>query len=291
MDALIGYYSQQNKIWLLTPSDYGSNLMDFDTSTKQFTQHQYPFTSLKWAINGYTDINDTIYFANMEDGALKSFSMSLATYTAFTWFIPQSKTSQNHRESYNESPCITKSVTDTQHLFITGGMAGGPLSLFIIYDINTNTSIFGPDLPSSRVQHGCITASDGYLYLIGGNNGGDENSITRIDVSDINNINKKKWETSAAILSKGIVQLKVVEIGGYIYTIGGVSGGSTCINTTNYMRLSPPQIIYQGVGLQERLCLHATIVVDDQVYVFGGSKDEYYAISDWEISNKAMYKY
>lgn len=129
---------------------------------------------------------------------------------------------------YNEGP---NGVCNEGKIYVT---EGGGLTGFSIYDIASNTWSTGAALPRG-VECGAMAAWNGKVYLIGG----DDDFFPSNGVSDqvnIYDIATNSWTGTGTPMPAGVSNNGFVQLGNYIYIVGGWWIGSTGTNSDMTLR-------------------------------------------------------
>ena len=135
-----------------------------------------------------------------------------------------------------------------------------------------------PSMVETRANQGCMV-SNGHIYQIGGFNGvytqdqllATIDTIERISISDVKNIQNRNWELLTSRLSYGSHGGAVTEpIYDKIYIIGGFNGTYNIGNARVDVLNTITNEITHGSPLKYGVHSPATFRVGDMIFVIGG---------------------
>lgn len=114
------------------------------------------------------------------------------------------------------------------------------------------------------------------------------NTVLKIDVSDVSNINNYNWSTLTDTLSSVRAFFSTAIIGDFIYIVGGITGDySVAVNIMNTVEMldSTTDTIVSTTVLPDYLGASAVISIDKRLYVFGGFHTNVNVVDSWYYSN------
>lgn len=94
-------------------------------------------------------------------------------------------------------------------------------------------------------------------------------SVIKIDVTDVSNINNYVWFTLIDVLNDVLSYFGTAVVGDYIYIVGGYNGVVNGSNTVEMLDTITDSI-KNTTALPVSLILESVISVDSKLYVFGG---------------------
>ena len=241
-------------------------LWKYDLSTHEFEEQSYT-DKQSFTAESYTSKDVYIYFTNHYK--LYEFSM-----TSNAKFHEETDLSPGH---YADRPSIT---TDQVYLYLTGGIENSTNEIsnkLSIYDTNYNRwlPLNTPSMIYARIGHNCI-ARNNYLYIFGGYINNQQtlttNTIEKLYIGNVDNIDQQNWTLLNDTLDNAIAFMRIAEINGLIYIIGGYSEETnSSVNTVNILDPMNDKVI-SGVSLTVETNRPAVTVdaKNQQIYIFGG---------------------
>jgi hypothetical protein len=163
-----------------------------------------------------------------------------------------------------DTACLTHK---DNYLIISGGKQ---ISDVQIYNIDTSSWLSDvANMKSERVYHSCIVAPNNYLYLIGGHY--------------LNNIQVVE-ESFGDTLSDTLLGSTVEMYGNDIYILGGMTNQfSNPTNKVHVIDTTTDSISIHDESLSYNVSDGASIMVNDNIYLFGGQNAAYNAMDTWQI--------
>jgi parallel beta-helix repeat protein len=173
------------------------------------------------------------------------------------------------------------------YLFVLGGSSGGvPSSVVASAKINSNGSIDRfvtttsiPQISANNYTESMgLAYSNGYVYLTGGSLGGCNTLTNNVRYAAVNSDGTLgSWTTSGNNLPANLEEHSVVVANGYIYALGGHTGGASCTNTvsnTYYAKLNTNGSVGAWSTATNNFTTarrtHGSLVANNFVYVVGG---------------------
>ena len=260
-ESIAGYNKLSKTMWIVGGWN-GSSKMDtlwrYNTSTHQFKQENYK-DKQKFTAESYTSKGEYIYFT--DNYKLYQFAM-----TSNPNFQIENNLSINHNV---DRPSIT---TDQVYLYLTGGIdkqTDKVVNTLSIYDITHNNwiNLIYPSMNYPRLGHNCI-ARNNYLYVFGGY----INDQQKLYIGDVDGIPQQNWTLLNHTLDNAIAFMRIAEVNGLIYIIGGYSEDmNSSVNTVNILDPTNDKVI-AGVSLTVETNRPAVTVdaENQQIYIFGG---------------------
>jgi hypothetical protein len=168
-------------------------------------------------------------------------------------------------------------VTANGYLYELGGSNSGAQTTVYYSKLNTDgtvgswTTASNP-LSSARYQSAAVVAS-GYVYMIGGTDGGGT-TVSTILYAKLNpDGSVGTWQTATNGIPAARADAGAVAYNGYLYVFGGFNGGNQ--NTVYYSRIgadgSPGSWTSSGNTLPANRSQIATVVANGYAYVMGGT--------------------
>eukprot|EP01084_Bolivina_argentea_P009497 17737_1 len=291
-ESISGYNRHDNEIYILggyNGTHKTNSLFTFNTNTKEFTYREYS-NKITISAFSYTWVRDSMFFTD-------NFSLyELLMVYNFNYeprLEPQGNLPLTH---YADTPSIT--TDQTKYLFITGGIVNGSIvNTLSIYDkdIDTWISTETPNMKYSRLGHNCISRNN-YLYVFGGyiNATHMTNTIEKLYIGDIDNIDLESWYELNNTLINNIAYMRIAEFNGLLYIIGGYS--ETLLSSVDTVSILDPNNdeIISGVNLSHPTNRGAvTENINGNIYLFGGyGNSSVLSMYQWSISdtveNKSM---
>eukprot|EP01084_Bolivina_argentea_P297543 512623_1 len=291
--AMTSFNSTANTISILTPINAaGKAYFDYVIHDDTFIQHSYPSGNAPTTsmTGNYASIDDSIYFVNVTSAVnppipptyLYSFSITTQQFSRLIQ-LP----------GHPSFVCVTKSFHG-KYLFILE--AHKYANSFYVYDVHNNDFLMSLP-PISNVSHsyyygfGCLAASDGYLYIVGGTNYLTSYSsvIWCLDISNLSTVYVSEWIQIEDKLPYAPFFPFIVEFKSIIYIIGGYNpAGSECSADLYYLLHGNNTFsLNQGPSIPNAMCYAAGIVTNHRIYLFGGQP--YYSFTSaskkWICSN------
>eukprot|EP01084_Bolivina_argentea_P055315 101424_1 len=267
----VGLY--ENSIWFIgggTSTEYA--LVHFNITSQKFNQFTIP-DPIKCTSQSYTVIGSIIYMSPWSTIA------HIATFDMLTKTFSKDIITKPNNDTALRFSCVTNKNND--YLFVLGGSSNSvKTGNFSIFSFNTNTWISnGPSMPHTLLSFACNAHSNGFLYVIGGQDGSsDYSDVSIINITDMANINNQTWSTLVDKLYYKRRLLRSVVYNEFIYVIGGFG---PC-NSGNYIHCDTVDIIdttTNTIRLDSHLksAVMTTAAVVDLtstiIYAFGGFKN------------------
>ena len=263
------------RTWVQSTASY-SNLITGTSNAGTVTYNGYIY-EIGGAVNGGSTAN--VYFAAQCNGSNITTIFSTNCSGAST---AGSISSWKSASSLTSAIQGGKAVVYNGYIYLVGGTSNGstPVSTVEIAKINSDGSLgsWSNSTNSLTTARYNLTAvqSNGYIYAIGGYNGG---TLSSVEYSKINsNGTIGAWTTLSSIsngaLPKATQNAASVVYNGYIYEIAGVNSGG---NTSNvyYSKINTDGTISAwaqttSISSQVTRQLVGAYAVNGYLYVFGG---------------------
>jgi N-acetylneuraminic acid mutarotase len=153
-------------------------------------------------------------------------------------------------------------------------------------------------LPTA-VMGGAAVAYNGYLYLVGGDNG--TNTVSSVYYAPLNaNGTVGTWQTTTALGYGATTQLSLIVSNGYMYAVGGNQGGNSGVNYVDAASINANGTLGSWsttTTLPDVLWATSAVISNGYIYVFGGlsgstpQKNVYYSsltngtVGSWKTSS------
>ena len=284
---IIGFDGTSETIYLVGGYQNEKHLVSYTKLTNWTDYGSDALPSYVWAKGqSYTQDFDNIlyFFRDSSDITLQQFDLSTQTFTTYP-----TQPSIDKNSFYGEEACLCYVVNDyDEYLIFT------LQSVTWILDLTNQTFITSLDDESMplmnnrlRQQHACIVEPiSGYLYVIGGFTSGSGwhgksiNTIEKLYVGDIMNINQYSFYILNETLNEGIFQSRAILYETDIYIIGGYRNWGSNGKSIDDIYLLDTRIDSVSVFCQlyEGITGPTPILIGTTIYVFGG------ATTDWEAA-------
>ncbi len=128
-----------------------------------------------------------------------------------------------------------------------------------------------PGLPDN-FSLGASVSVNGYVYAIGGSNGAAKNSVYYGKLNPDGTVSA--WTTSGNTLPVALFQLNAVATNGYIYAVGGTTGGGSTVATVYYSKVNSDGSIGAWTATTSLPAVRSSVSIataNGYVYVVGGT--------------------
>ena len=167
--------------------------------------------------------------------------------------------------------CLAAVDADDGYLFVVGGgRSADDLAKTFILNMTSDEWFEGPLLNVARGYHACaVNSAQDTLFAVGGYNKADGflDSVERLSVGDIENVNSYQWVLLADTLHDGLFLHRVIRHGDDILTVG--AGNDDYVKIMNVIDASTASITVAG-SLDIGLSQTAAVTVGAMAYSFGG---------------------
>ena len=270
----LGYDDATNTIWLIGGKwPYRQSLISFNLSiwneTNAMIDHGsdiLPYDVMSFA-QTYVQNKEIVYLADIQNKKMLTFNVSTGALNTMNT-NPSSYTLNQHGCLASTGDWIIYTNEEKTYILTistqTWKLTGNPV-------MRNN----------ERNHHSCmIEPIAGYLYVIGGDDMNEHSldSIEKIYINDILNLNQYTFSTLTDTLSTPRTATRAVLHGTDIFVIGGLSVDIDVIDTTT------DSVSLWGNRLYEKLTEVSAIIIGagTKVYIFGGSNDEGHSINYWQ---------
>eukprot|EP01084_Bolivina_argentea_P294213 506189_1 len=267
-----GYHSTSHSVFLLGGTRDNRALYQLNLTNKQFITHNSVSTDLTFRGEGYVQHSNSIY-------AIHNHQIGVLNMNTATFEFPIS-TKQTISEGERLCICISN---DGRYLLLLGGSTTSNYqnkhNKFEIYDIENDSLIIGPNMNTIRSGHTCIVDNNNYLYAIGGdkeielNVNEYINSIERIYIGNINNIQSESWQNITHGMNEKKNGLRSVILNDNIYIFGGEMNSGLKVKTVEIIYNTNRNKIYFDNPLLYAMYQGCVVVINDEIYYFGGVND------------------
>ena len=268
----IGYDNATNLIWLIGGEPLvqrGKSLISFNLSlwndTNAFVDHRYPLSDYVFSLSqAYVQRGGVVYASQHSDHKLLAYDLLLKNVNLI-----------------NTNPSSVEIWYSACFASIGDWIIYTYLDQTYILTISTQSwKLSGnPIMTEERYHHACVIEPDGgYLYVIGGMvwDTGYMDSIIKLYVKDITNIEKYKFITLADTLGRGSANMAAVLYKTDIYVAGGQDRDDIDVIDTR-----TESVILWG-RLYEALSYASPIIVGSRLYIFGGSRPNMGEADYWQ---------
>ncbi len=183
----------------------------------------------------------------------------------------------------NRSPTTNGAFIYNGYIYVTGGLTGSGVMGDVLYaPINANRSVGAwasttSFTAPSRAWHGAA-AYNGYMYVVGGDNGADSAFYSDVQYSKIDSPGATTaFTASGNTFSTTRRGSQTVVYNGYIYVMGGDNGG-TPVNTVSYAPINADGTIgtfADTTGFTTNRTYFAAVAANGFMYVIGGCSNTY----------------
>lgn len=128
-----------------------------------------------------------------------------------------------------------------------------------------------PGLPDNFSLGASVTVN-GYIYAIGGSNGAAKNTVYYGKLNPDGTVSS--WTTSGSTLPVALFQLNAVTTNGYIYALGGTTGGGSTVATAYYSKVNSDGSIGAWTATTSLPAIRSgamSATANGYVYVVGGT--------------------
>lgn len=176
-------------------------------------------------------------------------------------------------------------VVSNGYVYVIGGSSssGGTWLDSVYYaKLASDGSVGSWTTSNNPIPHGVYypsaASANGYIYVMGGYGGGFQSAVYYAKVNSDGSIGS--WATSPNSLPQAAYEASVITRNGYIYFMGGVNDEGTRLNTVYYAKINSNGSIgswaTNTANLPQGVESPAATIVNDRVYVMGGSSGSSY---------------